>query len=247
MKNQINKKRLFVFGDSWAFNYFSTYNKIYPDVKPHFGLTQIQTYVKYYNNFGHWLDYIDPFFDVYSYGLGGISNEQIIWQLSNLPEYMDGDRIIIIFTGVERYTWVHEKKRYTFAAGSHYPDVILDKKYRDFFKRQYVERYEYWLDNPNNNFDFEKKFLNTFPSYFKKYNPICVTWRKELSDQIESIDLLDFENYNLSTITDETNKLYIDGHLGAVGNYELFRYFANRLEVNIGNLIDIKKFEKQLL
>lgn len=242
----MNKNRLFVFGDSWAFNYFAKTNKIFPNIKPFFGLTKIEMYVKYYDYFGHWIDYMDNFFDVYSYAKGGICNEQIIWQLSNLPEYKEGDRIIIIFTGVERYMWINNKKRYTFAMGSDYPDKILGKYYIDFFKKQYVEKYEYWMDLSET--DEEIKFLNIFPTFFKKYNPIVVTWRKDLTEKVKSIDLLDYENYNLSTITDESYGTFIDGHLGAMGNYELFRYFANRLELDISNFyVNVKQFKKELL
>lgn len=240
----MTKDRLFVFGDSWAFNYFSKTNKAYPDAKPFFGLTHVETFVNYYNNFGHWLDYMDLFFDVYSYGRGGVSNEEITWQLSYLPEYRIGDRMIIMFTGVERYTWVDKNRRYTFAMGSPYPDLILDRKYVNFFKQQYIEKYEYWMNdtiiNP------EKNFLNVFPTYFQQYKPICVTWRNELAEKVESIDLLDFNNYNLSTITDETNQTYVDGHLGAIGNYELFKYFAKKLNLDISNnSVTIKKFQKE--
>ncbi len=242
----MNKDRLFVFGDSWCYNYFSKTNKIYPSIKPFFNLNQIETFAKYYNYYGHWLDYIEEYFDVYSYGIGGISNDQIIWSVSNLPSFQKGDRIIMMFTSVERYTWIHEKKRYTFAFGSPYPDKILEKKYRDFFKNQHLEQYELWMDDEITN--HQKQFLNIFPSYFKIYNPICVTWRKEVADKIDSIDLLDFENFKLTSITDETNEILNDGHLGAFGNYELFRYFAKRLNLDITNhFVDIKKFEKQLL
>ena len=153
------KNRLFVFGDSWCFNYFTKKpNEFYPGTKTFFGLNHVESYVNYYDYFGHWIDYMETFFEVVSYGLGGVSNEQIIWQLSNLPEYTEGDRIIIIFTGAERYTWTHGNRRYTFAGGSPLLEMALDKKYLDLFRQQYVEKYEYWMSDMD--YHFEKKFIN---------------------------------------------------------------------------------------
>jgi hypothetical protein len=161
------KNRLFVFGDSWSFNYFTKKpNEFYPGAKPFFGLNHVESYVDYYDYFGHWIDYMETFFEVVSYGLGGVSNQEIIWQLSNLPEYVEGDRIIIIFTGAERYTWIHENRRYTFANGSPLPEMVLDKKYLNLFRQQYVEKYEYWMSDMD--YHFEKKFINIFSFLFQK-------------------------------------------------------------------------------
>ena len=241
------KNRLFVFGDSWCFNYFTKKpNEFYPGTKLFLGSDHVEEYVKYYNNFGHWIDYMENFFDVVSYGLGGISNEQIIWQLSNLPEYIEGDRILIMFTGSERFSWTHGNRRYTFASGSPLPETVLDKKYLNLFREQYVEKYEYWISDMD--YHFEKKFINIFPSFFKKYEPICVTWRGEIAEKIESIELLDFDNFTFSSITKESEGAYLDGHLGAHGNLELFKYFARKLKLNVDESnYNVKKFKKKIL
>jgi hypothetical protein len=216
------------------------------EAKPFFGLNHVESYVDYYDYFGHWIDYMETFFEVVSYGLGGVSNQEIIWQLSNLPEYVEGDRIIIIFTGAERYTWIHENRRYTFANGSPLPEMVLDKKYLNLFRQQYVEKYEYWMSDMD--YHFEKKFINIFPSFFKKYEPLCVTWRGEVAEKIDSIELLDFDNYNFSSITKESEGRYIDGHLGAFGNLELFKYFAKKLNLDIDeNSYNVKKIRKKIL
>lgn len=240
------KNRLFVFGDSWCFNYFTKKpNEFYPGTKTFFGLNHVESYVNYYDYFGHWLDYMETFFEVVSYGLGGVSNEQIIWQLSNLPEYTEGDRIIIIFTGAERYTWTHGNRRYTFAGGSPLLEMALDKKYLELFRQQYVEKYEYWMSDMD--YHFEKKFINIFPSFFKKYEPLCVTWRGEVAEKIDSIELLDFNNYNFSSITEESEGTFVDGHLGAFGNFELFKYFARKLKLEINeSCYNVKTFKKNL-
>lgn len=240
------KKRLFVFGDSWANNYFSETNKCLPKTKPFLGLNQVESYVKYHDYFGHWIDHMENFFDVYSYGLGGVSNEQIIWQTSNLPEYNEQDKIIIIFTGVERFTWVSNKVRYTMAVGSMVPERIINRSCINIFKQQYIEKLEYWMDDTINN--DEKKFLNMFPSFFKKYEPIVVTWRGELAEKVKSIEFIDYDNYKFTTITEESDGAYKDGHLGVSGNYELFKYFAKKLNLDISSYVfNPKEFKKSFL
>lgn len=239
------KNRLFVFGDSWATNYFSKTNELV-NCKPFFNTKEIESYVANYNYFGHWIDHMKNFYDVYSYAMGGVSNEQIIYQTGNLPEFKEGDRIIIMFTGVERYVWIYNKLKYTFCVGSLIPDKIIDEKYVDYFKKQYTERYEYWMDDSINN--DERKFLNMFPNLLKKYEPIVVTWRPELAQKVDSIELIRIDELNLTSIEEETNGVYKDRHLGVRGNYELFKFFSNKLNVDISSYnFTFKKFNQVLI
>ncbi len=239
------KNRLFVFGDSWAINYFSKTNDLV-DCKPFFNTKEVESYVSHYNYFGHWIDHMKNFYDVYSYAMGGVSNEQIIYQLGNLPEYHEGDRMIIMFTGVERYVWIHNKFKYTFCLGSLMPDKIIDEKYVDYFKKQYVERYEYWMDDSISN--DEKKFLNMFPKLFKQYQPIVVTWRPELAQKVDSIELIRVDKLNLTSIEEETKGVYKDRHLGVRGNYELFKFLCEKLKLDISNyMFKVINFNKELI
>lgn len=239
------KNRLFVFGDSWATNYFSKTNDLV-NCKPFFNTKEVESYANYYNYFGHWIDHMKNFYDVFSYAMGGVSNEQIIYQVGNLPEYKEGDRIIIMFTGVERYVWIHDNFKYTFCMGSLMPEKIIDKNCLDLFEKQYVKRYEYWMDDSINN--DEKKFLNMFPKFFKQYNPIVVTWRHELASKVSSIELIRFDELNLTSIEEETKGVYTDKHLGVGGNYELFKFFAKKLNLDLSNYnFVVKKFNQELI
>ena len=241
----MDKKRLFVFGDSWATNYFSKTNDLV-NCKPFFNTKEVESYVSYYDYFGHWIDHMKNFFDVYSYAMGGVSNEQIIYQVGNLPSYQEGDRIIIIFTGVERYVWVHDKFKYTFCVGSLMTEKIINHNCLNYFEKQYSERYEYWMDDTIVN--DEKKFLNLFPKLLFQYNPIIVTWRHELATKVNSIELLRFDEINLTSIEQETKGVYTDKHLGVNGNYELFKHFAKKLNLDISNYSFVpKKFNKEII
>jgi hypothetical protein len=206
----------------------------------------VESYVSHYDYFGHWIDHMKNFYDVYSYAMGGVSNEQIIHQVGNLPQYSEGDRMIIIFTGVERYVWVHNKFKYTFCAGSLVPDMLIDENSLQLFKKQYIEKYEYWMDDTINN--DEKKFLNMFPSFFSQYDPIIVTWRPELTNKVKTIELIRVDKLNLTSIEEETKGVYRDRHLGVDGNYKLFKFFAQKLNLDISNYnFVVKKFNKELI
>jgi hypothetical protein len=74
---KFKKSRLFVFGDSWANNYFAKKNNLI-DEKPYLTNESIKLYSEYHNNFGHWIDHMNFFYDVYSYGVGAATNEQTI-------------------------------------------------------------------------------------------------------------------------------------------------------------------------
>ena len=117
----MSKPRLFVFGDSWSFNYFSKNHKKY---KPHFGSECIKKYASLHNYFGHWTDHMENFYDVYSYGFGAASNEQIIYQLGNLPDYKNGDRMLIIFSSPERFTWYESKKEKTIVSSALIENIL---------------------------------------------------------------------------------------------------------------------------
>ena len=82
------KSRLFVFGDSWSLDYFK---------EPYLNSKEIKRYSKFYNEFGHWTNHMEKFFQVQNFSEGASSIENIIYQLGNLPDFEDGDRIIIIF------------------------------------------------------------------------------------------------------------------------------------------------------
>lgn len=216
------KPRLFVFGDSWAFNYFKN---PWDD--------ELKKFSENYEYFGHWIDHMNLFYDVISFAKGGSSNEEIIYQLSNLPEYQDGDRILIIFAPPGRFSWIENKKQ----KGNY---LI---KTNSFFEKQYLNRHEYWVDDTIEN--NQKKFISMIPKLFKEYNPLMFSWFKDTALKIESIEYIE-PNENYTTIYEDSNGLCSDKHLGLGGNYELFKMFANKLGIEIENYkFEYKGYKKQ--
>jgi len=228
----MNKPRLFVFGDSWAFNYFSEESDI-PNVLPYFGSGAVKGYVKFNNNFGHWIDHMKNFYDVISYGVGAATNEQIIHQIGNLVKYSytPGDRVISIFTTPERFNVVNNKNIYGLAAfGTLYKQLYKDNSIKKFVEYQFVERYNRWLD-PIIEKD-EKLLITLLYKLLSPWNPIFYTWTDLLDVSEVVYKQINPEKYS---IVAESNGVYDDWHLGVEGNYELFKLFAKWLDVDISN------------
>lgn len=241
------KNRLFVFGDSWANNYFSKKNDLVK-CKPFLGLGEVESYAKYHDYFGHWIDHISNYYEVYSYGVGAATNEQIIFQLANLPEYKKGDRMIMIFTTPHRFNWFFNKRKYSILPhGSSTKNLFSgDEKILNFIENQFVEKYNWWSDEKIDK--DEIKLINKIPILYKQWNPIMVTWTSDFSNFVTSVELIDFANYKLTNIFEESEEFIRDNHLGAIGNFELFKYFAKKLDLDISDYSFIPKvFKKTIL
>lgn len=244
----MKKPRLFVFGDSWAFNYFSkeikikTQSKQPRNVVPHFGHDCVKGYAIKYNYFGHWIDHMEYFYEVYSYAIGGASNEQIIYQIGNLPEYKNGDRIIIIFAPPERFTWICDNTIKTLTPNGYLYNNNFTDDFIKIIENQYVNRYDVWMDAHQTN---EQKFLSLLPTFLEKYKPILTSWYKETSEKVKCIEYINRNGWK--SIYEDTLGKCNDHHLGVGGNYELFKFFADKLNLDIKNYTyEIKEFNKLL-
>ena len=94
---------------------------------------------------------------------------------------------------------------------------------------QYIERTNYWLnESVDNN---QKKFINKLNILLKKYKPIITSWNEDFSNSFDFVDNL-YKIENLPHIEDESEGHCKDKHLGIIGNYEVFKYFLKRLNVD---------------
>jgi hypothetical protein len=219
------KPRLFVFGDSWALDYFK---------EPFLNSKEVEKYSKYYSQFGHWTNHMENFFEVQNFAEGASSIENTIYQLGNLPEYKKGDRIIIIFGSPGRFSWISDNKDIRYTIGRRgYPKILQE---------QYIKRYEYWIRTNNN----QKKFIKKLESLLSQYNPIITSWNEDFSSVFKFTYHLSWPE--LTHIKHESNGECNDNHLGILGNYELFKYFMNKLKINTkGYDYDIKSYKQELL
>ena len=225
------KPRLFVFGDSFAFNYFSKEKSKYrPEQKQFLSSKDVEAFVKKYNYFGHWTDYLNKKYDVYNFAEPGCSNEDIIHQLSFIPEYVENDRMIILFTNAARYTWItDEYERHGITNGSIW-QTYYEKKLHKFLEEQIVIRDHVW--NETDERKNEQRFYEKLSIIYKDYKPIKITWDKSTSNKIPTIHYMPYEEEKWTNIMQETNNRCVDGHFGFIGNYKLYVWVAKLLGLN---------------
>lgn len=225
--------RLFIFGDSWANNYLSHSTLPYPFLHN----KDVKKYAIGVNYWGHWSDHLSYFYNVNSYGVGGASFEQIIYQLGNLPIFRTGDRIVIILGVPERFTWYK----------SHLVSNVNFKNLNMVFNRfpknnqvrkmlidQLLQRNWVWENDQSLN---ERKFLNSLPTFFSRYSPIILSWSKQTVSYLNNVEYIgnnENEN-NYTTIDQESNGMCKDGHLGVKGNYFLFKEVSKLLNIDISD------------
>jgi hypothetical protein len=234
------KPRLFVFGDSYAFNYFSNQKPKYrPELEKYKFLSckPAEIFVKRYECVGHWTDYIENHFDVINYAEPGCSNEDIIHQLGFLPEYSEGDRMVIVFSNVGRYTWfMSDFERHAITNGSSW-QLRNEKKITDFADEQIVLRDYAWDETSER--ENEKLFYEKLSIIYKNFNPIKVTWDDLMSKHVQSILLIPYKTENWTSIRQESNGTLNDGHLGFVGNYKFYVWIADLLNVEKEKIVPI--------
>jgi hypothetical protein len=235
--------RLFVFGDSWAFNYFSKESIDRPEQIPHLNSTAVAGFAKEFNYFGHWTDYLKPFYDIYNYAEGGCCNEDIVHQLGFLPEYVEGDRLIIIFTNPSRFQWMVNGKRKTLINGLYWKSQLSELE-KHIYDSQMIERTDLWLES--NERDIEKNFIKKIPIFFKNYNPILISWSRDMTDVIDCIIPI-ANNNKYTTISKESSDKYNDGHMGINGNYELYKFVSKKLGIEIDPNNEYRTIDKSII
>lgn len=225
--------RLFVFGDSWAFNYFKKEkNPLRPDLLPNCGKNDVKSFVKSFDYYGHWTDYISNYYDVFNYAETGCSIESVIYQFGYLEEYVYGDRIVVIFPNNERFNWILNNQKSSLNINSPWLSQMNDNE-KNIAIRQLYNRRNAW-NNLNVRND-EKQFLNKIPTFFKKYNPVLLTWDIEIANKISNVKMFEEELEDI-TIFSESNGKYIDYHLGLKGNYKLFKFISKQLNIDISEI-----------
>lgn len=191
----------------------------------------------------HLEDYLKLHFNVYNFSYGGVSNVDIIYQFSNLPQYRPGDRIAVIWTSPLRFT-IKDKNGQNFTFGDfnipsfdkpdspHYIPPILQDSITGKLKVVLGGESVFVHQEQKNFFYNEIRFIEYFKNLHSKYSPVFMTWDPLLSDISETISISlgssIFPNPNF-TIKDEHG--YNDAHLGGEGNWYLYKYLHSELGV----------------
>jgi hypothetical protein len=182
-------------------------------------------------------------YEVYNFGKGSCSIEDIIYQFANLKNYgfEYGDRIILNWTHQSRFNWIRDDLNIHYI----HPNVngIENQELKLAFLQQTINR------NDSFNKGYLKENLFPFMEYIlelhSKYKPIMWTPFIDLDKMISnqkyyfSFQSKFGEQHFLSklpknwAISQETHGLINDGHYGMYGNYYLAILFHTIIENNI--------------
>jgi hypothetical protein len=170
-----------------------------------------------------WTYYISSHYEVYKLGVAGADNNSIIFQLGDLPEYKEGDRLLIY--------WSHPARIPTrfYANGN-----IINRL--DLLKIDELDR---WFNGERAN---EIKFFRRLKTLLKDYQPVFVTWNTEFHTGTE-----DFVNLiQVSSNSEEGTGIQRDEHPGPRGSHDAYKIIHGLLGVN-EPFVDFKIEDKDLI
>ena len=187
----------------------------------------------------HWTDYLSNHYNIIKLGVYGSDNHSILYQTGLIPNYMEGDRIVIVFTAPGRFP-----RRYFGERETHHDVKYISWEYyknKEFAKKLMELRVletERWL---NGDRDSEIMFLKKVKLFYKDFNPIFVTWNEDFynmtSDFVELI--------KVTSISDEGGDKN-DWHPGWKGCYEFYKKLHQLLDIKEGIVDYVDKFVKLL-
>lgn len=240
---ELYNPRLFIAGDSWGVNFFTSPNWV----------KNLTGQSVWKNRPYHLVEYLNQHYQVHNFCRGAAGNAEIIFQLGQLPDFKRGDRLIVILSAFTRFRLWNSKgevlkfgdfssafsdsldhpwypsstilealegRRHLFAdALVHESSENLQSK----FLQDFV--YDHWS---------ELAFYSKLKNFFSIYSPIVCTWERLLA---EFCDLTfigpDSEIYQGQPPTIKQEYGFEDFHLGGTGNYLLYKYLISRLDSQI--------------
>jgi hypothetical protein len=173
----------------------------------------------------HWTDYLKEHYDVIILGERGSDNISILFQLGNLPEYKDGDRIIVYWSDPSRIQQLYKGKQKPKLNGRWWDYSHLFEKDRiPTLEKMKVDRTLGW---ERNGLGDEIKFIKKVKHLLFQYEPIYVTWNKFFYHNTKAfVDLIE-----VSTLDDENGdgETLGDWHPGKQGCYDIYKILLNKL------------------
>jgi hypothetical protein len=172
----------------------------------------------------HWTDYLKEHYDVIILGERGSDNISIIFQLGNLPQYKDGDRIIMYWSDPSRIQEIYRGKTNPRIQGRWRSNSELIEKDRiPMIEKMKVDRAIGWEGDILNN---EIKFIKKLKELLFQYNPIYVTWNKSFYNRTK-----EFTNLIEVTSLEEEGmgEVSWDLHPGINGCYDIYKILLDKL------------------
>ena len=237
--------RIFLLGDSFTDNIFKeAISKLDNNIEDSDG---IYRYVKLLREKKikdplHWSDYLKSWgHEIVNLGRNGISNYSIFDEFANIDtNFNENDRIILNWTGLNRFNWIGKRGNNMVITGGSQPDYETNIKTK-ILCDQSVYRMES-VDDPHG---FLRRstvpFMNYLIGLHDKYKPIVwapiarhnVIFEKE-KYFIWEVDNDFYKNiipeHSILTIQNETNGKILDEHYGRYGNFYMALVFDTILK-----------------
>lgn len=174
----------------------------------------------------HWTYYLSNHYEVIKLGKFGADNYSIIFQLGLLDDYIEGDRIVIMFTDAGRLPrrYYGERKEQYLNIPYKSPRFYKDSKFAE--KLDYTRSVEgdNWVNGVREN---EIKFLKKLQTWLDKYKPIYLTWSEKFHQSTADFVTL----IQVTSNADEKVGEEYDFHPGPIGCYELYKTTHSLLEI----------------
>ena len=187
----------------------------------------------------HWTYYLSKHYEVHKHGKLGADNYSIIFQLGNLDEYKDGDRILIVFTDPGRLPRRYYGDRHVTFLGNPY-------KSPNFFKDEHLAKKlddlrliegDNWVNGIREN---DVNFLKNLQKWLNMYNPIFITWSEQF--HISTSDFVTL--IKVTSNWEEKVGEEIDFHPGPNGCYEMYQKIHELLKIK-ESIVELEIEEKQ--
>ena len=237
--------RIFTLGDSFTDNTFKvSINQIDNNIEEHDGIYKYVKLLRENNikNPLHWTDYLELWgHEIINLGQNGCSNFSIFDSFNNIdPNYTKNDRIILNWTGLNRFNWIGKKGNNMIITGGSQPDYNTNIKTK-ILCDQSVYRMES-VDNPHGYLRRSTvPFMNYLIGLHDKYKPIV--WAPVAKHNIifekEKYFIWEIDNdfykdiipeHNILTIEKETNGKIEDQHYSRYGNFYMALVFDTILK-----------------
>lgn len=189
----------------------------------------------------HWTYYLSKHYDVIKFGKYGADNNSILFQLGSLPEFIEGDRVLMVFTEPGRLPRRYYGDRHDGTKLIKYmsPRYYRDKEFAEKLHHLKWEEGERWVNGEREN---EINFLKKLKSWMSQYKPIFITWseyfHKPTSDFVELIQV--------SSNWEEGYSEERDFHPGPKGCYDMYKIIHNLLEIG-EDIVDYEEEIKKIL
>jgi hypothetical protein len=237
--------RIFLLGDSFTDNIFKeAIYKLDNNIESGDG---IYRYVKLLREKKikdplHWGDYLESWgYEIVNLGENGCSNYSIFNQFPRIDtNYNESDRIILNWTGLNRFNWIGKRGNNMVITGGSQPDYDTNLKTKIL-----CDQSVYRMESLNDEHGYLRRstvpFMNYLIGMHNKYKPIVWTpiAQHNVIFEREKYFIWEIDNdfyknitpdYNILTIENETNGKVLDKHYGRYGNFYMALVFDTILK-----------------